>query len=282
MKKNNFALILMLAFTLGCKKSDNGGTTTGNPLALSVVSSSQNKTIALNSFINKLIYFFIPRVNALPPPSTLLDAHDLTVNLTQTWFVIKEVEFKNSEIADANEVDGAEVSLPGPYVVNLFSSTPTKIGDGEIQYSSIRRIKMKLSKLDSSLINSSTPAALNSQSVFITGSVLGNTFTFTSSEEVEYEISGPNEIATSNVNSNLLVSINIANLIRKIDLSQVTNGSAINENNKLPASNPCPLIDSSAQDVYTCFKLGLKSEANLGKDSDGNGELSSTEETVHD
>ncbi len=287
----NFKTILKLSsiFLLitSCQKKESGGTTTGNPLTLSITSSNQNKTIAVNTktWMDRLLLTLIPRVNALPPPTLLVDALDNNVQLNEAWTVIKEVEFKNTEATSNEVIDGAEISLPGPYIINLFSSTPTSIGTTEVNYTNLKRIKMKYSKAESSVtINEpSAPAGLNGKSIYLSGSVNNNSFIFSSSEEIEYEVSGPNSVTLSYSTSHFLISINIANLIRKINLSSITNNSAtIDENNKISVTNPCPLIDSSAQDLYTCFQKGLKSEANFGKDSDGSGELETNEESVKD
>lgn len=97
-------------------------------------------------------------------------------------------------------------------------------------------------------------------------------FTFTSTEGYEYMLGGPNGVPLSE-NSNILLSIQIANLFKKINMASVVDGAVISQTTRVPATNPCPLINTSALDLYTCFKDGLKTESNLGRDESNDGEL---------
>ena len=136
--------------------------------------------------------------------------------------------------------------------------------------STLRRLKMQLSNVD--ILPTGAPAGLQNKSFYWKGTVGLRNFTFTSTEGYEYELSGPNNVSLFE-NSSILLSIQIANLFRKINMSAVTDGAQINQTTRVPATNPCPLINASAADIYTCFKDGLKTESNLGNDQANDGEL---------
>lgn len=287
MSKKIFYLILLFSLLplLGCQKSKNSGTTIGNPLTVSMAGSSQSATtIAMNHLFEKILNLFMPRVNALTPPATITDASGGTVALNQGWVVIRDIELKETQTAGPEETETIEISLAGPFCVNLFDLAPTRLGEITTNHSTIQRIQMKLSKEDSSSASTSTitpPSGLSGQAIFLSGQINSVSFSFRTTQETEFTIAGAaplNELS----HSNLLVSIHISNLIKKINLSSITTPTEISDSNTVPATNPCPLIDPSAQNLSTCFIKGLQSEANLGKDSDSDGELESGEDTVRD
>ncbi len=262
-------LALFLIVLCGCKKNDAGGTTAGNPLvSFSMAGSSAPATVALNNMKLPLLGAFLNHAVALPPP-VLKDSTNVAINLNEAWISVKQVEFKSTETVSAGEVDGDSVSFETPTAINLIASTVQTFGQARVG-SSLRRIKMQLHNVD--VPPSGAPAGLLGKSFYWQGTVGVRSFTFTSTEGYEYELAGPNGVALSE-NSNILLSIQIANLFRKIDMSNVTDGAVINQNTRVPATSPCPLINASAADIYTCFKDGLKTEANIGNDDANDGEL---------
>lgn len=207
-----------------------------------------------------------------------MDANNNTVVLHEAWVSVGEIEFEASETREISEVDGAEVELIGPYPVDLFSATPVVLGTATASTSSLRRIKMKLKRMET--IPTGAPAGTLSQAVFITGTLNGTiNFSFSTDQETTIEISGPNALNLAN-NDQLLVSLHIANLIRKIDLSVLADGNNISDSTPIPSGpNPCDSVDPSASNLYTCFRKGIETESNIAKD-DGDGEIEAGEETV--
>ena len=122
------------------------------------------------------------------------------------------------------------------------------------------------------------PSDLNSNSIYFEGSVGGNLFTYKADDNTEIEVGGDNGI-TPDASSNLILVIRFAGLFKKIKLSAITNGIVISTNNKVAEANPCPLIDASASDLYTCFRKGLETTANFGIDSGGH-DLNETDNKV--
>jgi hypothetical protein len=202
----------------------------------------------------------------------------LAVTLTSAWLSIEDIEFEATETAGSSEIDGDEVELQGPYHVNLFEENPDSLGSANIGLSSIRRIKMKLHRVEDD--TQGAPIDMLNNSIMITGTVGGHAFKFITEEEVEFEISGANALSLAN-GTNLLMSFQIANLFRLIDLSGISTDVVISASNPVSVSNPCPLIDVSSSDLYNCFRKGLEQQANLGKD-DGDGELEPGEDSVKD
>lgn len=267
---------------MGCKPKD-GGTSTGNPqVSLNVAGSSQPSTVAalkkeVPHFLMHLYQLFTPEALALPPPPGMVDSSGQTVNLSQFWTTLKEVEFKSVEIPGAEEVSGSEIQFPGPYTINLLSSSPSELDRKTISSAEIRRIKLKLTRTINLL--ATAPVELNDQSVFISGTVGGISFSFTTQQEIQYEVAGPNPVIAKD-QSFLLLEIKTANLFKKINLSAITSSTTINESNRVPLTNPCPNIDSSAADLYTCLYKGLSTEANFGIDDDHSFDLGDTEDSV--
>ncbi|MBC7742288.1 MAG: hypothetical protein H7061_08825 [Bdellovibrionaceae bacterium] len=264
---------LILLTLCGCQKSNSGGTTSGNPLvSFAMAGSSAPATVAMNkpNFKFPLLAAIVNQAVALPPPM-LRDASNATISLDEAWISVKKVEFKASETPTAGEVSGDSVSFENPMAVNLIANNLQSFGQVRIGSDSLRRIKMQLHVVD--ILPSGAPVGLQNKSFFWRGRVGVRNFTFTSTEGYEYQLSGPNGVILGE-NSNILLSIQIANFFRKINMTAVVDGTEINQSTRVPATNPCPLINASATDLYTCFKDGLKTESNLGNDGSNDGELS--------
>lgn len=268
-------LALFLLTLWGCQKND-AGTTTGNPLvSFSMAGSSAPTTVAMNKFNIKFPFLsaVLNHAVALPPP-ILKDSTNAAISLNEAWISVKKVEFKATESAISGEVSGDSVSYETPTAINLIASNLQSFGQVRIGSTLLKRIKMQLHNVD--VLPTGAPVGLQNKSFYWAGSVGARNFTFTSTEGYEYELSGPNNVILAE-NSNILLSVQIANLFKKINMTAVANGTEINQTNRVPAANPCPLINASAADIYTCFKDGLKSESNLGEDVANDGELAGDE-----
>lgn len=265
----------MVAAGLGCAKASGGATATAS---LKMTGSSQPATVASYKKGNPLLQLLSPVAIALPPPA-MMDSAGSTVQLTQSWIVVKEIEFKQEEAAGATEVEGAEIKFRGPYVVDLLSTIPASFGAAEVPAGIYRRIKMKLEK--DAILPAGSPTELMGNSIFLQGTVAGKSFKYTSQDGTEFKISGPGGVNISDT-ANMVVGVKISDLIKKINLTAVVNNVAISEANRVAASTPCPTIDASAADLYTCFRKGLEQAGKFGKDSDDDGEIEVGEDEVKD
>lgn len=234
--------------------------------------SAKTATVAQNK---KLWSLLLPSAYAFVSPS-IVDAMNNPITLSSAWVSIKEVEFEAEEIAGANEVDGNEVSFRGPYFVDLLSTDPLNLDTQSIPAASYHRIKMKFHASGGTL-PASAPAQLASNSVVIAGQVNANNFEFRLDDGTEINIGGPSPVVPAD-GSRLLVEINLADVFKQIDMSTVTNNEIISASNR--HATTCPQIDASAQDIYTCVRKALEKRANFGKDTDGNGDLSGSEDAV--
>ncbi len=112
------ALLLLLLPLMACQKHQS--TTTGNPMvSLNITSSQSSTAIAVKSIRDWLENFFFPKAVASVPP-LMTDAGTNTISLDQGWMVLKEIEFEETEVPGADEVDGDDVEFIGPYVVDLL------------------------------------------------------------------------------------------------------------------------------------------------------------------
>lgn len=115
--------------------------------------------------------------------------------------------------------------------------------------------------------------------VYISGTLGGKGFSFYSATELEMSVAGSNLVSAQEGDA-ILLQIKLAALFQKIDFTSFINGTApsINEGAVIHTTgSPCPAIDPLITDLYSCLMRGLATEANLGKDSNGNGELDSSE-----
>lgn len=250
------------------------GTSTGNPMKLVVTGSAQSATVAMNIIEKFWNQFVWQMAEALTPPA-LQDANGSAVVLSDAWLSVENIELKIDETAGSGEVDGSDVYFQGPYFIDLLDANPSPLGIVSIPFLQFHRIKMKLN--NSGVIPPSAPVGLSGNSIYLAGTVGGVAFTFSSPDNMEYEVAGPNGIYPSG--GNFLMVIRVARLFDRIDLSAISAPTNIDDNNRVSAANPCPLINASANDLYTCFREGMQSEANFGVDS-GDNDLSSGESAV--
>ena len=270
--KKIIVFTIALSLLNACSSS---GTSTGNPgVTVTVSGSSQPATVATLNNWKKILDIFIPSAVAAPP--SLQDSGSLPILLSEFWTTIGEIEFKATEAADGNEVQGSEVVLTGPYTVNLLETNTPPLGTATINYNQVRRIKTKLMQAES--LPSGAPSAITGKSIYIAGTVNGVNFTFSTTEETELTVGGPNAVNVSS-GDNFLLQLQIANLFKLIDMSMIVSSTDISDTNVVPASNPCPSIDPSANDLYRCFRKGMETEANFGRDN-GDGELDMSDEMV--
>lgn len=267
------AAIITAAGITGCSNSKSGTTTVTT--GIKMTSSASAATVAKykrNSFLNALF----PQAIALVPAS-IVDSTGATVSLSAAWLSVEQIEFEQTETRDGSEQDGAEVEFKGPYAVDLLAAHPVILETATLPDLPYRRIKMKLHKAENGLMGA--PSQLTTNSIYIAGTVGTRSFSYQSPDTTEYEIGGPNPILPKD-GIDLLLSINLANVFKQINLSGVPNGAAIAQNNRYPGSNLCPSVNASAVDVYSCIRSALQLHGNFGNDDAGNGDLDSSSEKV--
>jgi hypothetical protein len=240
-----------------------------------VLTSSSQSAALVRNFFERCVDLIVPRALALPPP-TMVDAGSRAVTLTAAWISVKELQFKTEETVQSGEVQ--EIALTGPYFVDLLSATPSAIGNVSLIGQTYRRIEMKLNNQGTP--PASAPAGLNGNSIYLEGTVAGNSFSFSSQDGAELTLSGPNGFQPLS-NDSIVVLFKFADLIKKTNMGAITNGVAISESNRISSNGACPTIDASANDLYTCIRHGLESLANAGVDKDGNYDLNGSDDTLH-
>ncbi len=266
----------VLTLAIGCKDRS-GSTTTGNPfVSFGMTSSSSVATVAKKLWQQLWVQMF-SSAHALPPPGTMMDSATNTVVINNIWLTVGEVEFKSDEIAGGTEVDGSDIDFVGPYSIDMLEVNPPPLVSGRISVNALRRVKVKLVR--TTILPTGAPAGFSNNSIFIAGTVNGFNFSYTTQDETVLEIAGPNLIAAVE-NSNLLLELRIANLIKRINLSAINANTAINDGNRIPVANACPNIDVSAADLFTCFRKGLQTESTIGRDDDGDDQLDVGEDSV--
>jgi hypothetical protein len=247
--------------------------------------SSSPTTVVQNSIFEQFYKLFVPNATANIPTS-MTDSQGTTVTFSSAWIVIKEVEFKAAESTTTESEDETTegTEFKGPYFVNLTNATAQVLDTKSLTAKTYRRIKMGLEAAEDNTSAgwpSDAPIGLQNNSMYIDGLYNNTAFSFSSHDGAEFTISGTNGI-TPEEGQNLLVSIKFSDIIKKTNLAALTTASNknISETNRIAVASPCPSIDTSAEDLYTCFRKGLEGEADFGKDSDGSGELEVDEEGV--
>lgn len=252
-------IFISLIFFYSCVKNE--GTSTGNPLVSLSMTGSQQAAAASVKY-NKFWWLF-ESAYAFLPPSSILDLSSGNVSLTEFWLNISNIEFKFSELAEVGEVDGNEIKLEGPFNVNIFSNSPQSLGSAVLNQSSVQRIKYRTKKVLDSV--SGNPVDMINSSFYLSGSINSRSFVIKSSQELQFETAGPN-LVSFNSGDKVLLQLETAELIRKINLSSIVHGDVITESDRKPFANPCPDVDGSAADLYTCFVKGIQLKTKLGKD----------------
>jgi len=254
----------MMIFCLLISCQNNKGTSTGNPVVSLNMTGSSQAALAHSYPQKKSIWDLVMGyAYAFSPPPSNLDSTNLAVSLLEFWISISEIELKYDEFSQPGEVNGNGVNFAGPYVVNLFSNSPSSVAALQVSQSSLRRLKYKTKNIFD--LASGAPAGMLNSGIYLQGVVGGNNFIFQSKEQLVFEMAGPNLVTLSS-GDHLLLQLQTANLIRKINLSTVLNNTTISESNRVLMTNPCPLIDPSAADIYTCFIKGLSAQTKVGKD----------------
>ncbi len=273
--KIKFLVVIFLMLSGACQKSETGNTSTGNPLVSLTVTGSGSVASVQAQPRTFWEWLLAPKkAMALPAPA-LFDSAMRAVTLSEFWLGLKDIELKPTETAEAQET--SEVQLVGPFSVDLLANSPVALGNLSAPTLGVRRFRARLEKVDS--LSAGAPVELLTNSVILKGSVSGFQFIVALADGIDYEIAGPN-LVTLAEGSNLLLSIHTANLLKKIDLAAINADMTIDSSNRVSATNPCPTIQPSATDLYTCFADGMKAEANVGEDSSGDHELDDSEESV--
>lgn len=264
------ALFLSVGITACGKKN-----VTGKVLSsLSMTAGNKAATVAMQK---SLLDLLMPRALALVPAS-IVDSTGLVINLNTSWVVIRDIEFESSEAPGAGEVDGDEIKFKGPYFVDLLSIAPIVLDTQLIPASGFQRIKMKLEKNGGSL-PPGAPAALSTNSIYVTGTVGANNFTYQSDDGTEMHMGGPKSV-TPVENGQVLVEINFSNIFKQINMSTIVNNETISAASRHAGINLCNSIDPSAQDIYTCIRKALEKNANVGEDADHDDSLEAAEASV--
>lgn len=266
---------LMASLQTACAPAS--GTSTGNPVVANFVITNSSQPVAAlaRHLYERIVGVFFPQARALPPPA-MQDANGAMVTLSSVWLSVKSIELKPLEQPLPAETDD-EIALAGPLHVDLLSASPEVLGQVALVDQLYRRIEMKLSR--EGVPPAGAPAGFQGNSIYVEGVVGGRTFTYAAVDETEFRVSGPGGFQPQQA-SNILVVVKFADLIKKTDLSGVTDGSLISHTNRVAAT--CPEIDPSALDVYTCFRKGLEALATAGLDRDGDHHLSGSDDSIDD
>lgn len=280
MKKATIKTMIAGVSALSVACSQPNSLTNGVSTSLTMTGSSSASTVAQYKIKHPWMSLFMPSAVALTPPA-MTDSTGLNVSLNKAWIVVKEIELKADEVAGASEVEGKsnEIEFKGPFFVDLLSAQPASFGVTDIPAGTYRRIKMKLEK--DATLPAGAPAGLQGNSIYFEATVAGNQITYSAADGSEFKISGAGGVNIVD-SSNLLISLRIADLFKMLNLSGVNSNIAISTTNRVAGSNLCPLIDSSAGDLYTCIRKGLEKAGKLAKDDDGDHEIEIGEDDLED
>ncbi len=272
-------LTTALAFsiaTVGCGKKQVTSTVSSS---LSMTAANKTATVAMKP---SLLDLLMPKAMALIP-STIVDSTGLSIALNSSWVVIKEVEFEAAELPGAGEVDGTEISFKGPYFVDMLSNAPAVLDNQAIPAAPFQRIKMKLEKAGGAAVPTSAPAALATNSIYLSG-VIGTgssavNFQYQSDDGTELNVGGPAAVTPAD-GGQILVEINYSNIFKQINMSSVLNNELISSANRHAGAHLCDSINLSAGDIYTCIRKGLEKNADVGEDNDHSDTLDANESKV--
>jgi hypothetical protein len=259
-----FSAIFISASVLGCNNKYNG-TSTGNPkVAFAATGSSSNVIASVKNLRRNIWNIFFNEAIALPPPPSILDSAGHNVVLSNFWINFGNIEFETTQNPTSGEIDGSDIVIAGPLTVDLLSTNPTVFGPFALVSSTFKRLKYKSANL--LVPNSNSPAGLKGNSIYLNGTLNGSTFSVQISDQVEVEVGGPNAVVAQD-GARLLLQISTISIFSKINMTALVGApTAITSTNRIAQANACPLIDSSAADLYTCFLGAIAPESNVGED----------------
>lgn len=234
------------------------GTSTGNPPKTSIAVTATDQTLALA--YSPLWNLLFPSAWALPV-SGVVDANANAIRIDESWISIKNIRIELS-----GDLSSDDTRLNGPFIVDLLSENASLLSDVNLE-GSVDELRWELDKTQLSDLPSGAPSELEDNSFILVGSINSITnFTFLSDESTSMKFESE---SFSPASSNLVINILLKELFSKIDLTSVTDDEVISSSSEHPTvGSKCPEIDASANDLYTCFRKGLESEAVLGQDSD--------------
>lgn len=250
------------------------------PQTLSFSSSLEKTVIA--SAKDRLFKWLMPSATAESAAAAMEDKSGANVNLTSAWLSVTKIQFHGAEATEddraqdmmakqdaddhsgSGDDNGGDTStFRGPYYIDLLSDEPVPVDTQSLKVQEYRRIRMKLHK-----VNAQPPAGvpneIRNNSVYLAGTVNGVNFSYIADDTTYMNINGPDAVLPEE-QKDLLVTFKIADMISKIDLSSITSTTAISHDNRVPATNPCPEIHPTANDLYMCFRKGLEMQAKLGQ-----------------
>jgi hypothetical protein len=262
----SLGISFLITLLTSCNSSDPSASKNVVTTNFAITGSGMNATASTS--------WFFPSAYALTPPP-LVDANMANVDLLEAWIVVKHVHFFRT--ADPSAQSTSADHYQGPFFVDLLDGTPEPFGQIRMYTDGLRQVKMLLHKATS--LPAGVPAALNGNSMYFRGQVNGFAFTYSSDDTTDFQVYGANAVYPENGKS-LMMTIRIADLFKKIDLSAITADTDISASNRVSATDPCPEIFPGATNLYTCFRQGMNKEAKFGKDN-GDDDLDDSE-TVHD
>lgn len=239
-------------------------TSGGNPMvSLTITSSAKSDPVATIRPIERMLNMCLPRAHALSTPG-LFDSGGQLITLDMAWASFKDIEVISEVTTEKTTV------FKGPYFIDLLTANPDELASGMKALETYRGIKMQLSK--DGPLPAGAPIGLQGYSLFLRAKVSGRSFTFRSSETTTFEVFNTGGISLKE-SGRLLVSFQMTDLFKKINLSAVADGDEISNDNQVKAVNPCPEIDADADNLYSCFIQGLETQAKFAKDDDGDNEI---------
>lgn len=262
----------LLALTLGCTPQSNSSAL-GRASSLSLVGSLKQQAIVAKTKLEYLFSLVMPQANA--EVSALADAAANDVMLSEAWIALQEIKVR---AATSEEEAGEDHVIQGPLAVNLLSDQPFSAEMSALSANGYDALSLKFHKADVAI--EGAPLELIDHSIYLSGYVNGHAFSYIADDSTEFILSGTKSIQADQ-DSGFVLVFGLANLIKKINLSDITADTVISKDNKVVSANACPEIDPSASDLFTCFEKGLKTEADFGK-HDGDYDLDdASDETVN-
>ncbi len=263
----------LIALTLGCTQQPNSSASVG-PSSLSLVGSIRQQAIVAKTKLEYLFSLVVPQASA--EEGVIVDSAANDVVLSEAWISLQEIKVSAAPTSEVE--DGEDYVIQGPLAVNLLSDLPFSAEMSALAANGYDAISMKFHKADVAL--EGAPVELIEHSIYLSGYVNGYAFSYMADDSTEFVLSGTKSIQADQTGG-FVVVFGLANLISKINLSDITADTVISKDNKVVSANACPEIDPSASDLFTCFEKGLKTEAEFGK-HDGDYDLDdSSDETIN-
>ncbi|WP_196157196.1 hypothetical protein [Reinekea sp. G2M2-21] len=220
-----------------------------------------------------------------------------TIDLTDAWVVVKEIEFEHEDDEETADSDQSKLEFIGPYAVDLLTGTTyPALPQISIDTGLYTDIEIDIEKLSASDVagmtglDSAIATKLENYSIYLDGTYNDgvNTIDFTlmydQTDEFEFSPAGVSSngfnIDDEGIND-ILVAFRLNEWFR-FDNAETNNGLSVDFSDAVSGTDPIVLDANTNSDVMDVIEDNIEDSAEYGEDDNDDGVLSDDEDDNDD